>query len=546
MPIHRLTLLSQICFRSVAVCAFLFILCIMPVQAANLYVINGVTSEQDTRQAGDDVKVIEPVDAATCRYTDLANGFSLLYPSYMIADASLSKVRTLFADETTQIEVLYDNFSHIEANAADYIEYGNRFTGNTADHTVETDQIRYINGYRTHLLKWTRRPLARIANDKHYYFTAEIIKNSQEVYTIFVKSSHPIVNEQELVASFRIFAPTGTPGIYKPSAPSRTPKNPETQAFLTQYFSVTSPLRWGIFEPNAPDNMTRLTELESTLQYSFPFLVRYQSLDGNVPLRALQQAYAQKKYVELTLQTLLQDSGADALKNHSRSNVNAGIAYDILDGQYDEYLSEYAERLKAFQHPVLFRLNNEMNGDWCWYSAYYTAKDADIYISLWRYLQTFFAQQGVDNLIWIWNPHDRSCPDFKWNHYLMYYPGDEYVDVIGLTGYNTGTYFPGEKWREFTDIYTPLYAEYDQLFDRPFLITEFAANSVGGDKVRWINSMFREIHKFPKIKAALWWSGIDYDSQGQPGRIYLLDENDEVLKAFQQNLSASPPAAAKP
>ena len=159
-----------------------------------------------------------------------------------------------------------------------------------------------------------------------------------------------------------------------------------------------------------------------------------------------------------------------------------------------------------------------------------------MYKALWRHIRRIFDETGVDNVLWVWNPHDVSLPDFKWNHPLMYYPGDDVVDIIGITGYNTGTYFPGEKWRSFHDIYKPVQVNYSDWFDKPFMITEFGSNSVGGDKVAWIQEMFREIPAYDRIKVAVWWSGIDLDSAGRPGRIYLLDETAATIDAFRQGL----------
>lgn len=498
------------------------------------YISGAAAAELSAESAGNG-KVFEPLAEGLTKYTDYNTGFSIAYPAHMTPDTSLSAVVTAFSDEDTKLEILYDNFENSISNAEEYIEYGNRFAQNTKDHTVEEDRMLYVNGMRVHLLKWERRRLSRVPNDKNHYVSAEFIKNTNEVYTVFIKSSTPIDNEMDYIHSLQIFEPQGTPRNEKLFLKSRTRLNAETKTFYDKYFSAAAPLRWGVFEPSAPETFQYLTPLEKRVEYDFPFLLRYQSLEENLPRRGLQKAYDSNKYVELTLQTV-NPGLVNALLRSGLEYDNASIIYEILDGQYDNYLNTYAQEMKNFGHPVLFRLNNEMNGDWCWYSAYYTCKDADLYKTLWRYIYEIFESNGVENVLWVWNPHDVSRPDFKWNHYLMYYPGDEYVDIIGLTGYNTGTYFPGEHWREFSDIYQPMYADYSSVFDKPFMITEFGSNSVGGDKPAWIDRMFDGIKQFPAIKAAIWWSGVDYDQNGQPGRVYLLDENDNTTEVFRKHL----------
>ena len=193
--------------------------------------------------------------------------------------------------------------------------------------------------------------------------------------------------------------------------------------------------------------MDYLTALEDKLGYKFPVLVHYQMLDEYFPAVGLERAYENQRYVELTLQTVYSGE-ANALG--AGKSPSAAVVYDILDGKYDDFLADYARQLKDFGHPVLFRLNNEMNGDWCWYSAFYTGKDTDLYKALWRYIHDIFVQNGVDNVVWVWNPHDLSRPAFEWNSYLLYYPGDEYVDVVGMTGYNTGPIFPGNAGGNLT------------------------------------------------------------------------------------------------
>ena len=277
--------------------------------------------------------------------------------------------------------------------------------------------------------------------------------------------------------------------------------------------------------------------LEDKLKYKFKVAMVYQPLKSHAPQYLIEQSQKEGRIVELTLFTAAA-SGADALKNATSSNSE--VVFDILDGCYDEWLINYAKQLKQTNYPVMLRLNNEMNGDWCWYNAVYTALDTELYKKMWIYVHGIMKQQGVDNLIWVWNPHDKSFPNFAWNSAFAYYPGDEYVDVVGMTGYNTGNYFTGETWREFKEIYDPLYKEYSYYFDKPFILGEFASSSYGGDKSKWIKTMFEQIGNYPRIKVAVWWNGVDFDSKMNSARIYIITENEETIQAFKDGLSKYP------
>jgi hypothetical protein len=49
---------------------------------------------------------------------------------------------------------------------------------------------------------------------------------------------------------------------------------------------------------------------------------------------------------------------------------------------------------------------------------------------------------------------------FAWEPLYEFFSGSAYVDLNGLTGYNTGTYYEGERCVNMLQFMTPLYAEY--------------------------------------------------------------------------------------
>lgn len=463
------------------------------------------------------------------QYTNLYKnhfyGYEMQVYGNMTKDESIMDVRTRFENIDTIIDIYYDDFRGKNDNFNTYINYGNLNLRQNPMFRITSSKKGLVGGKSANILHYQRNSFKEVKNDKSYYATAEIAKSNNEIVTVFMKSSKPIHDFDAILSTFRFIDTKDVSLDLQVFNPSSREMSEVSEKFMEEFFSNESKLQFGIFEPEAPGRTINLDRIENRLSYEFPVVVRYQHMDESLPIYELQKAKDMGRVVELTLQTTINKNGkvVDLTKN-------------ILDGEYKTYFENYGKALKELDYPVLFRLNNEMNGDWCMYSAYHYGKDADVYIALYRYLFGIFEGQGANNIIYVWNPNDKSFPNFSWNSYMAYYPGDEYVDIVGLTGYNTGNYYSGEYWHSFETIYDNFYFEYAKRFNHPFMITEFGSSSHGGDKSLWIEEMFKIFPKYDRIKIAIWWSGIDWDSNGNPARIYRIDENEEVLESMKQGL----------
>lgn len=467
-------------------------------------------------------------------FSNYVDGYSLNIDKGMNVDMRYSSVGTMLESTDKKIEIYKQDISKVGKSG--YINYSNKFLNNTADHNLEYNGVQTVGGHSVNIVVWNRAKLSRVENDKNYYICMDIVQGNY-CYTIFVKSTQPIANlggYMYMLESFQTFSPTQYPytRVAKKIDIDDKNWNDETKAFYKKYFSDESELTWGIFEPDtAGFDYTMLDYYENYYEYEFPILLNYSEFDNTYQHPNLKQrleaAYNHGKALELTLQTTAQDSG--------------NMVYDILDGQYDAFLTNYAQVIADFEHPVLFRLANEMNGDWCPYSSYNTSKDTTIYKEFYKYVYSFFEKAGAQNVIWIWNPNCDSFPNFNWNNEMMYYPGDKYVDVIGMTAYNTGTYYAasGEKWQEFDELYEGLYYEYCARFEQPLMITEFSSASMGGSKEQWVTNMFNSIENYDRIKVAVWWDGCDWDAYGNVARSYFMDETPELLQIFKKYLKGS-------
>lgn len=122
--------------------------------------------------------------------------------------------------------------------------------------------------------------------------------------------------------------------------------------------------------------------------------------------------------------------------------------YEIVyTTQHDAYITAFAEALAGWGNETYIRLNHEMNANW-----YGWAGDASCYKDHWQKIVQLFRDAGADNVKWFWCTNGGDVPN-TWNKQESYYPGDDYVDVVGFDQYNAYT-----GWHPFGELIATPYA----------------------------------------------------------------------------------------
>lgn len=98
--------------------------------------------------------------------------------------------------------------------------------------------------------------------------------------------------------------------------------------------------------------------------------------------------------------------------------------YELLMQDMD-VIAQQLTILRDAHVPVLFRPLHEASGGWFWWGTGGAESYKKLYITMY---EKFTNEYGLNNLIWVWNGQDAD-----------WYPGDEYVDIIGEDIY------PGER-----------------------------------------------------------------------------------------------------
>ena len=165
---------------------------------------------------------------------------------------------------------------------------------------------------------------------------------------------------------------------------------------------------------------------------------------------------------------------------------------DVSAGMYDSQITSYAQALKSYGHPVFLKWFGEMNLQDQTNSACGAYGNGPTYISAWQRIWNIFHTVGATNVAFVWGPSSMTDA-------AAYYPGDKYVDWIGVDGYErrqTGT-------GAFAQIFGSFYSEWSG-HDKPMMVAETAA--MGANQSFYIQGIQQSIpSQFPDFKAVVYF-----------------------------------------
>jgi Glycosyl hydrolase family 26 len=203
---------------------------------------------------------------------------------------------------------------------------------------------------------------------------------------------------------------------------------------------------------------------------------------------------------------------------------------DIIAGNYDAYIREWATHAAEWGHPFFLRFDWEMNGSWFAWGEGANGNQPGEFVAAWRHVHDIFTSAGATNATWVWCPYISHTETFT-----SLYPGDEYVDWTCLDAYNWGTNPAApHKWESFDHLYSDSYATITGALapPKPIMIGEVAATEYGGSKAAWISEMFEALPaRFPQIRGLLWFENLDN------GMDWPLETSETATSAFAEGIA---------
>ncbi len=214
--------------------------------------------------------------------------------------------------------------------------------------------------------------------------------------------------------------------------------------------------------------------------------------------------------------------------NNSIPLISWGCANvaSIASGQYDSTINAFADGLKSYNKPVFLRWYwepNQLNksGDTPAGSGCDGYNNGSGYITAWQHVYKLFQIDKVTNVAFVW------CPGYSGGNFAAYYPGDSYVNWIGLDRYERTQ--SGQQLLSFSDMFSNYYQQWLS-HNKPIMVAETAAMG-NSDQPQYLSEIQNNAPQFPDMKAYVY-----FDATGPAGDWSLKGQG---IQAF-QTLDSAP------
>jgi mannan endo-1,4-beta-mannosidase len=182
----------------------------------------------------------------------------------------------------------------------------------------------------------------------------------------------------------------------------------------------------------------------------------------------------------------------------------------IADGQSDAYITQFAQAVRTLNVPVALSFGHEMNGNWYpWGTAKTTPAT---FVAAWRHIHDLFTKADAGNVIWVWNPN--IINPVPGTQLKPLYPGDSYVDWVGVTGY-----FPTTGPQTYTTLFAPTMTEIRDFTTKPFIIAETAIET-GPAEVTCAENLIATVTGHSDVLGFVWFDidkgGVDWKVESRP------------------------------
>ncbi|HTU39181.1 MAG TPA: glycosyl hydrolase [Acidimicrobiales bacterium] len=336
-------------------------------------------------------------------------------------------------------------------------------------------------------------------------------------------------------------SPTTTTTVPHTPAVTPAPTNATPTVVVEPKSELVDPSTdyWGVAINGVPQGTPQLNALDTEVGAAPSELTWYQGWDEPYPAQTVQGAW---QHGALPMITWESKPTFDTTPAQSDPAYSLG---DIIRGNYDSYLQTFAQSVASTGLPVIIRLDQEMNGNWFPWSEGLNGNTSGQFAQMWRHVWNIFQAAGANQyVIWLWAPNrvdnlPHSSPSLS-----ELYPGDQYVDWVGIDAYWRYT----SEAPTFAAVFGETMAAVEAVTSKPIYIAETSGietdpttgADVGPEKVQFTTSFLAAVESTPQIVGFSWFDNVATTTQDNIAitNDWRVDSDPANLQAFKSGLTA--------
>ncbi|MCC7290156.1 hypothetical protein IT417_02825 [bacterium] len=308
---------------------------------------------------------------------------------------------------------------------------------------------------------------------------------------------------------------------------------PKSGNFVSQYeFVNDNRVGLGIYDPsNNPKSFASVLAFEDMIGHK---------LNYNLVFRAWGDKYESIfpfEYVEGWQKTgitpvITWEPWARDLNKVTRGKKQEKYSFKtIIEGKHDDYIRQWAKDSKSTNIRLILRFAHEQSTPVGDVYAYPWQGDPEGFKEAYQHVVRLFREEEAFNVEFMWSPL-AYWPDVV----SLYYPGDGFVDVIGLSilNHGIGVGEPANRWKSCDELFV---AQFDQIskYPKKVMVAEFGSAERGGNKAEWLSDCLRKIQAREKVVGLILLE-VESDTH-YPGANWGVDTSLRTLESFKYEVS---------
>jgi hypothetical protein len=220
----------------------------------------------------------------------------------------------------------------------------------------------------------------------------------------------------------------------------------------------------------------------------------------------------------------------------------------ILAGSFDPDLRAWMRAARKFGSPLVAEYGTEVNGWWFPWNGLWNgsensrAQAVDKFRRAYRHIIQIAREESARNIRWVFHVDPWDEPVEDWNRFENYYPGDEWIDWLGVSVY--GRQLPSDaRAISFRWQMDWVYGRLTKMSERPVIVCEFGTIR---DRVQaaWAKAALSDLvgGRWPRVIGFAWWNAAFYNDPKAPGRRsdMRIENNPALTAVFRRYVGLNP------